>query len=485
MKSKWIYSVFFTAFLLQSNLFSQNKLFIRTFGADPYDDDGKYVIQTQDKGYMVTGWTFNFGAGLYDILITKFDSTGNYIWAKTIGGTDVDEGVYATRSEDGGYVVVGNTKSYGAGSWDVLIIKCDSLWNIEWSKMIVLSPYDDQALSMVQTSNGGYALTGYLRNSDSTTDIFLMKTDSSGNPEWIKQYYGNQGDDLAYSLIQSSDGGYALTGYTGFGSGARDAFIARCDSSGDIRWFKTLGDYLYDRGDEVIQVDNKYIMIGDVENTNDLNWHLFISEFDNSGNHLETRIFYRINYNDIPISISRLDNGKYALTGRTYQILVMDKVLFMLLDSQLDGCMLIPASLPVDVASLSSSHISTNVFSVSPSVYSIVPDIGDAFLDVSLVCELESAEHHKKTSQYFEIYYYSSMFSDKIRIDFSSSSNNPLKIKLYDVKGTPVYEKNYAFTPHVLVLNEKEIKNLNPGTYFLSIYGDNLKCSKRIKVIKP
>lgn len=121
---------------------------------------GYSVIQTSDGGYAVTGQTLSYGAGSGDMFINKYTSTGTLSWNKTWGGTNVDSGQSIIQTSDGGYAVVGFTRSFGAGSDDIFIVKYDASGNVLWNKTLG-GAAGDQALSVFQTSEGGYFVAGY------------------------------------------------------------------------------------------------------------------------------------------------------------------------------------------------------------------------------------------------------------------------------------------------------------------------------------
>jgi ribosomal protein S11 len=202
-----------------------NIIWAKTYGGIGYDD-AYSVQQTSDGGYIVVGTTRSFGAGSYDIFLIKTDANGNIIWAKTYGGTDRDGASSVQQTSDGGYIVAGYTESFGAGYSDAFLIKTDANGNIIWAKTYG-GTYGDYACSVQQTSDGGYIVAGY-------GDIFLIKTDANGNIIWAKTYGGTYGD-YAYSVQHTSDGGYIVAGGTySFGAGYSDAFLIKTDANGDI-----------------------------------------------------------------------------------------------------------------------------------------------------------------------------------------------------------------------------------------------------------
>jgi hypothetical protein len=139
------------------------------------------IIQSSDEGYVVAGYTLSFGAGSADFYVVKLGSSGNEQWRKTIGGSDEDVAMSIIQSSDGGYVVAGYTWSFGEGGYDFYVVKLDSSGNVEWTKTIGGSD-EDVAMSIIQSSDGGYVVAGYTSSFGAGGyDIYVVKMDSSGN----------------------------------------------------------------------------------------------------------------------------------------------------------------------------------------------------------------------------------------------------------------------------------------------------------------
>lgn len=230
-------------------------LWQNTYGGSN-DDEGYDVKQTSDGGFIIAGHTKSFGAGGMDVFLIKTDSLGNQEWTRTFGGPQDDEGYSVVQTSDGGYLVAGATSSFGAGGRDIYLVRTNSMGNTIWTKTLGgLS--SDGAWSIVQTSDGGYALAGWTfsHGPGPIGNAWLVKIDTAGNQQW-HSWFGGTGVDRAHEVKQTSDGGYILTGYTSSsGAGLDDMLLVRTDSLGNLIWSKTFGGSGRDYGQSVIQTD--------------------------------------------------------------------------------------------------------------------------------------------------------------------------------------------------------------------------------------
>jgi gliding motility-associated-like protein len=222
---------------------------------------GLFVQQTTDGGYILSGFDSGGPFGGNDVLLIKTDANGTILWKKVYGGAGNDWGNYVEQTLDKGYIIAGYTGSYGAGGNDLFLLKVDSVGTKQWDKTYG-GPGDDGGsswgISGQLTSDGGYMVCG---NSSSygagSNDILFVKTDNTGNFQWAKTY-GGVNDDQPRFAHQTSNGGYIVCGYTtSFGHGDLDAYLVKTDVSGNLQWSKAYGGPAYDKGQMVREVSDK------------------------------------------------------------------------------------------------------------------------------------------------------------------------------------------------------------------------------------
>jgi hypothetical protein len=227
---------------------------------------GRSVCQTTDGGYIVTGIKWSSSADRYDAFLVKTDSVGDTLWTKTYGGTDDEEGFSVCQTSDGGYIVTGHTKSFGAGGSDVYLVKTDSVGDTLWTKTYG-GTEDEHGRSVCQTSDGGYIVSGNTNSFGAWLwDAYLVKTNANGDTLWTKTYgvIGGPSRDLGYSVCQTSDNGYIVTGSTmNWSIVGADVWLLKIDSNGDSLWTRTYGGTDADGGFSVCQTsDGGYIVAG-------------------------------------------------------------------------------------------------------------------------------------------------------------------------------------------------------------------------------
>ncbi|MFO7676999.1 MAG: PKD domain-containing protein [Thermoplasmatota archaeon] len=296
---------------------SGNELWNNTYGGSN-DEEGWCVQQTTDGGYIITGYTKSFGAQLEDVLLIKTDSQGNQQWLKTFGGSNNDGGRSVRQTPDGGYIIAGYTSSFGAGSVDAYLIKTDASGNIEWTKTHGGSSTDG-AYCIQLTSDGGFILTGWTMSYGPgyLLNAWLVKTDDMGNQQW-HQAFGGTDVDKAYSVLETFDGGYVITGETdSFGAGLYDMFLIKTDSAGNQQWMKTFGGTQRDYGYSVAQTFNgNFILTGYTRSYGAGGDDVWVVKTDSAGNEVWNET-YGGSSSDVGYSIKQTNDGGYIVVGHT------------------------------------------------------------------------------------------------------------------------------------------------------------------------
>jgi len=281
----------------------------RTYGGS-HPDEGWSVQQTSDEGYIVAGHTESYGAGEWDVYLIKTDSLGDTLWTRAYGGTDEDYGFAVQQTTDGGYIVAGRTYSYGAGGCDIYLIKTDFLGDTLWTKTYGGAGYD-LGHSIQQTTDGGYIVAGRTSSYGAGDyDFYLIKTNAAGDTLWTKTY-GGTGSDYGYSVQQTADGGYIVAGYT-YGVGDEGVYLIKTDASGDTLWTRTYGGIYSDIGRSVQQTtDGGYIVAGWTGSQD-----VCLIKTNASGDTLWTRA-YGGTGSDCGYSVQQTTDGGYIVAGWT------------------------------------------------------------------------------------------------------------------------------------------------------------------------
>jgi len=288
----------------------------RTFGGTNVDR-GVYVEQTNDGGYIITGETWSYGNGAYDIWLIKTDSKGNEEWNKTFGGENDEMGTSIHSTIDGGYIITGKTNSYGVGNSDVWLIKTDAFGNEEWNKTFG-NEFNDWGWSVQQTIDNGYIITGISEPfSEDIRDLWLIKTDSFGNEKWNKTYGGVK-NEYGYSVQQTTDGGYLILGETNsYGSGSGDVWLIKTDVNGTEDWNKTFGGIDQDSGISMQIIENEgYIILGITWSFGLDSGDVWLIKTDIFGNEQWNRTFGGTSY-DCGASIDITDDGEFIICAIT------------------------------------------------------------------------------------------------------------------------------------------------------------------------
>ncbi len=448
-----------------------NVQWAKTYGGTDWDE-AYSVQQTSDGGYIVAGYIYIAWPN-YDIFLIKTDANGNVQWAKTYGGTYGDYAYSVQQTSDGGYIVAGRTGSFGAGNWDIFLIKTDANGNIQWAKTYG-GTNSDEAYSVQQTSDGGYVVAGYTNSFGAGySDFFLIKTDANGNIIWAKTY-GGTGNDWAYSVQQTSDDGYIVAGFTtSFGAGNYDIFLIKTDANGNVQWAKTYGGIGNDWAYSVQQTsDGGYIVAGFTTSFGAGSWEIFLIKTDANGN-LQWAKTYGGTNGDWAYSVQQTSDGGYILAGETWSFGAGGGDAFLIKTDEngdIGSCGIVGNPTPmVNTPSPTVNTPSPSVSSISPGVASLSPTVTSPTLTVSTPCplsddnELGISESCKPVSGLITPY------KGGIKVIGSGE----FEVKVYNVSGGIVKS----------VKGKNEVKiDLPRGVYFVEVVSGNRVLREKVLI---
>jgi hypothetical protein len=247
--------------LLKTDL-DGNLLWHRTYGgASP--DQARALAPVAGGGCVMAGNTASYGVAGSDLWMLKVDSEGDSIWSRTFGGEGTEWAYAVTPASDGGFVAAGITTSFGAGGNDMWLVKAsangDSLWSHTYG-----GNSQDEARAVIETSDGGFLIAGQTYSFGSfLTDMWVVKTDANGDSLWSRTF-GAIDEDEAWDVVETSDGGYLIAGMTeSFGSGDKDMWLVKMSLDGDSLWSQTYGGPAADGAYALVQdFYGDYILAG-------------------------------------------------------------------------------------------------------------------------------------------------------------------------------------------------------------------------------
>lgn len=234
----------------------------RNYG-DKESEEAYDGIACQDGGYIFVGYSDSFGAGsdIKDMWVVKTGADGTKTWAKTYGTKEsIDEAHSIVASDDGGYLILGSTLSLSNGKQSILLIKIDASGNKTWQKNFG-GAKSSEANQLIKTDEG-YAIIGSTESKgQGKWDIWLIKVDKQGNKTWDKTYGGGD-NERGNSIKVMSDGSFVLVGYTyTYAEGSLDAWIIKADKTGKKLWDKAIGGLSTDEAFGIALSDKNEIIV--------------------------------------------------------------------------------------------------------------------------------------------------------------------------------------------------------------------------------
>lgn len=332
----------------------QDNTFIKTLGGS-LNDRAQSITQNFDGGYTILGYTQSDDGDVknkqntsFDYWLLKFNTNHNLEWQKTYGGSEDDRGNNIIQTNDGGYAVIGYSKSndedvtQNNGFNDFWILKLNNSGVISWRKSFGFSGSDD-GISIIQTQDGGFLATGVLdvtasggqgnsktsRRRHAGGDYWAIKLNASGETQWSK-FYGGTFTDTPYDVIQTNDNGYIMVGSSDSDDvdikntkGDYDFWVVKISETGSLVWEKSFGGDQIDeaRGIEKTN-DGNFMIVGttrsnsiDVSQSNGAG-DVWIIKISPSGDLLWEKTYGGGSF-DSGLSISKTQDNGYLISGNS------------------------------------------------------------------------------------------------------------------------------------------------------------------------
>jgi hypothetical protein len=435
---KLILQIVIATLVISINTFAQSPdtVWTRLFGGTD-NDFGYYVQQTFDNGYMMIGKTKSFGNGNFDIWFIKTDENGEETWSEVIDSSFSDEAQTGLQTPDSGYVIAGTYEV--AGLYDVLMIKLDKNGNHQWSKSFG-GEGSEELFTVIQIYDGGFILSGNSDSFGSSDDFWLIKTDNEGNTIWEKTYGGSQ-TDRCISTIQTSDSGYIMVGTTkSYGSGGDDIWIVKTDIDGNQIWSNYYGGNNDDGGYSIQKTnDNGYLITGFTYSFGSGGADLCLLKIDIAGNQQWLKTFGGTE-DDIGFSICKTSDENFIIVGSTKSFGVINPDIWVIKVNQ-NGDQLWDKMIGGSDHDISPWIQQTNDggYILAGYTYSFGAGLYDAWLlkldsDVSDVEEQESyLPNHISLLQN-----YPNPFNPNTKIKYSIPQPSQVQLKVYDVLGNKI-----------------------------------------------
>ena len=489
-------------FLSAACTFSQppDTIWTKTYGG-PNHDEGLSVQETMDGGYIITGYTEDFGGGLRNVWLVKTDANGDTAWTNTFGGLGFHFGNSVQQTSDSGYIIVGGTSDLTLIA-DVFLIKTDPDGDTAWTNAFGGTDYDE-GRCVRETSDGGYIIAGFTQSfGASIADAYVIRTDVNGDTLWTRTYGGQLWDEFS-SIQETSDGGFIMAGYRTLYSdpngGDSDVYLVKTDADGDTLWTRLYGvnpGLWRDYGYSVQQTsDGGYIVSGETWYPGSPSWEIdvYLVRTDANGDSIWTRTYDRSERTDVGRFVQQTGDGGFIVAGYTH-VFGTDYDVY-LIRTDADGDTLWTkrigsgdATVPWDEG-WAIDRTSDGGYIVSGWTYSYGAGGHDAWL-IKLGPDIGVEESEPSRAVPIALQINPNPFRDKTEIRFQTRDNSGIRMEIYDVTGSPVKQfdelAGHQTTSYKVYWDGHDDcgRDLPSGVYFLRFEAEDFSRTRKLLLIR-
>ncbi|RJP78108.1 MAG: T9SS C-terminal target domain-containing protein [Candidatus Zixiibacteriota bacterium] len=306
------------AFLLASAAMAQVPVSAWTQALGGACRDAAWCLElTGDGGCLLAGEYQAAATDCVDVLLLRTDAAGDSLWSVLYGGAATDVAYGMAGTPDGGYAILGQTASYGAGSNDLWLLRTDSLGALLWQRTYG-GPDDDGAYHICTLEDGGFIIAAWSRDDSlGTSDAWLIRTDAQGEVLWDRRF-GGPADDFGFSVLPVPAGGYLFfcTSHS-FGQGNGDWWIIRTDAQGDSLWSRTYGTPHRERARDLLPCsDGGFLLLGYGQMEGRPDYDVWLMRTDAQGDSLWARTYGGLGY-DEGWCLQEISGGRLLIAGWT------------------------------------------------------------------------------------------------------------------------------------------------------------------------
>ncbi|TKJ42324.1 hypothetical protein CEE37_01190 [candidate division LCP-89 bacterium B3_LCP] len=456
----------------------------------PAEDYGYGIDKTSDGGLIITGITASYGAGSWDVWLVKFSANDEKEWDQTLGGANIEMGRSVRETADRGYIIAGVSESYGEGGQDAYLVKTDDNGQVAW-EMSYGGSEDDLANSVRQCPDGGYILVGRTKSWGSGGyDLLLLKTDDQGNEEW-HQTFGGTANDYGYRVEVIPDSGYIVSGYTeSFGSGKADLWLLKVDTNGEEIWSRTYGGSSNDFGGCVRILEGEgYIISGETHSYGSGKGDIWLIKTDTDGDILWDRTYGGSELDGGFPTIGATD-GSYIISGWTKSD-SQGEADILIIKTDEDGEEIWSKTYggPGDDRALDIVELSDGGFVLTgygksnndenyDTILIRLNEYGDAITGMGRITTTGEVLTYELSEPY------PNPFNDQTRLTFTLPTTSKVDLAVYDIRGRLVAEltgKYYSAGQHTIGF---KADNLASGVYFINMKSGNWVTTKKCTLLR-
>jgi len=483
-------SIFVNTIDAQNNDFQINSQIY--YGGVYYDEIFSFV-EDGENGFVAVGKTkYKFAVSKPDFWIVKTDEIGDLVWEKTIGHSDSSEIAYdIVPTNDNGYIIVGEQyvdQNLGEG-WEAIVIKIDEEGNQIWLKKYGEGTDNADVFKNIEpTNDGGFIIAGNTRSFNAQfLDAWLYKIDADGNEQW-KTLFGEEGYEVFYNVYQTNDNGYIACGFTdsNFGNGDWDYYLVKTDTDGNMLWENTYGNETKNRAYDLLPLQNgNYLISGSYFDDASGRYNINLIEIEESNGN----VIWEQTYQDTtdcrqPVTAIETSNNCILLTYTSsfikdppfvrsdLRIVKINQEHEIVADTTFGGT--------GDEKINCIKYIGDNSYLLAGATTSDGAGFSDAWWVkiTDLTAPPVNIETQNKNDQ---INIYPNPSNGIFTLENLTGFSNLLGLEITNITGKTIYTREHVPLNAPLQIN---ISNHPKGIYFLKLYGNNNRLLKSQKIIK-